>query len=342
MGSMLARLTGRTTLAHVRHVRPVAPDAATGRVATVYRQVVDDFGMLAPPMALHSPAPAVLAAAWLMLRESLLANGLAARAEKEVVAAAVSLDNRCPYCVEVHGAAVSGLVGGAAPVAVHGLAGITEPRLRALGAWAQGTGPPPFPAAQAPEFEAVAMTFDYLNRMVNVFLRESPLPTAPPAVRRGLRIGAARLMGRLARPGRPPGVALELLPAAPLPPDLAWAMDRPILAQALSRAAAAIDAAGAAVTPEPVRRLLLAQLSVPPGQRDGLGTAWLDAAVAQLPAGQGPAGRLALLTAFASYRVTAAVVADFRAVAGDDEALVALTAWASLTTARHVAGRRRA
>ncbi|NBE53877.1 alkylhydroperoxidase, partial [Streptomyces sp. YC537] len=65
----------RGALKDVRHIRAVAPDSAEGLAARVYAQLERDFGVLAPPVALHSPAPPVLAAAWTLLREVLLVEG---------------------------------------------------------------------------------------------------------------------------------------------------------------------------------------------------------------------------------------------------------------------------
>ncbi|MFD0592043.1 hypothetical protein ACFQZ4_05300 [Catellatospora coxensis] len=55
MGALLSWATRGATLRHVRHVAPVHPAAATGLVGEVYHQVEAEFGMLAPPIALHSP-----------------------------------------------------------------------------------------------------------------------------------------------------------------------------------------------------------------------------------------------------------------------------------------------
>ena len=55
-----------------------------------------------------------------MLRETLLAAGLVPRAAKEAVAVAVSLGNACPYCVQVHGGTLHGLVPGADAAAISG------------------------------------------------------------------------------------------------------------------------------------------------------------------------------------------------------------------------------
>ncbi|MFF4986599.1 carboxymuconolactone decarboxylase family protein [Streptosporangium saharense] len=319
----------RGSLRQVRHVRPVPPARARGLVAEVYGQAEREFGMLAPPVALHSPAPEVLAACWMMLRETLLAetHGGAGRATREAVATGVSRGNACPYCVGVHGAALGGLV----PSSKAGLAPVEE--------WARSGGAAPFPEKGSAELVGVAVTFHYLNRMVNVFLDETPLPPRTPRLARGVLM---RTLGRLMRPvggGVEPGGSLGLLPMAPLPGDLSWAAGTPEVAGAFARAAAAIEAAGRRSVPGPVRDLLAARLAGWDGAQPGLGGAWVEEAVADLAAEDRPAGRLALLTAFASYRVGGSVVDAFTEGRREDGALVELTAWASMAAARRMGDR---
>ncbi|AVT32366.1 alkylhydroperoxidase [Plantactinospora sp. BC1] len=348
MGSLFARVARRASAAHIRHLARVAPGSETGLVAEVYQQMEADFGMVAPPIGLHAPAPAALAASWLMLRESLLAGGVVDRSVKEAVAAAVSVANRCPYCMEVHGAAMAGLSSGADADAI--VAGrfdaVADPRVRELAHWAWASGRPeaggrpvPFPAEQAPEVIGVVVTFHYLNRMVSLFLTESPLPPVPAPALGMVRRGARFVMGTLARRRPTPGTSLELLPDAPLPPDLCWAAGRPPVAAAFARAAAAVEhGAHGAVTAE-VRGLVLGMLARRVGVEPGFGApAWLTEAVATVPAGDRPAARLGLLTAFAPYRVTGELVDQVR---GDlDEAgLIHLTSWASLAAARAIGAR---
>src|SRR5690606_8869078 len=57
VGRTLSRMTAPGALAQVRHVTPVRPRAARGLVAEVYAGLERDFGMLAPPVILHSPVP---------------------------------------------------------------------------------------------------------------------------------------------------------------------------------------------------------------------------------------------------------------------------------------------
>ncbi|GII02148.1 carboxymuconolactone decarboxylase family protein [Planobispora takensis] len=375
MGRMLSRVALRGSLSQVRHLSPVRPRAARGLVADVYAQAERDFGMLAPPVILHSPAPEVLAACWTLLRESLLADGAVPRAVKEAVATEVSAGNACPYCVDVHRETLRGLAGegrgalrsgpvgdgraGARSGPAAGGPDAAWPGLARAAAWARAAGTrdtavrPPLHDGHVRELTAVAVTFHYLNRMVNVFLGDSPLP---PHVPPGARGPAMRLLGLLMRPAarRPvvPGQSRTLLPVASLPADLAWARGTPYLEGAFARAAAAIEEGGRRSAPGPVRELLAATLEDWDGRPAGLGRGWAAEAASALPPAQRPAGRLALLTALASYQVDEEVVGEFlraqarervfrtgpgerapRAESGE-RALVELTAWASLAAAR--------
>ncbi len=347
MSGMLIRTALRRSQAQIRHVSAVRPGAAQDLVAAVYAQAERDFGMLAPPVSLHSPAPGPLAACWLMLRETLLAAGVATRTAKETVAAAVSLGNACPYCVEVHSATLHGLARGhdALAIAAGRIESVNDPAGRDLAAWARASGtqeaaarhPAPFPAGHAPELTGVAVTFHYLNRMVNVFLRDSPLPPSVPAAARGGVLHVlGRLMGHAARNHPAPGASLHLLPDAPLPPDLSWAAASPSIAAAFARGAAAIETAASQSVPQPVRDLLSTTLASWNGQSPGLGRSWAEDPVSALPAASRPAGRLALLTALASYQVTQSDIDEFRLAQPRDRALIELTAWASLAAARRI------
>jgi AhpD family alkylhydroperoxidase len=340
MAGWFIRRALRRTLSQIRYVTPVDPRRARGRVGAVYRQAERDFGLIAPPLALHSPAPAVLTASWAMLRESLVADGAADRAAKEIVAAGVSEANACPYCVEVHGATLWGLTGtaDASAVAAGTPDEVTDPSTRAMLAWAGGTGgwPAGRSDAEAAELMGVAVTFHYLNRMVSVFLGDSPLPPTVPATVRGrARRVLGAIMGRSASGGRP-GDSLELFDG---PADTApeWTAGNSAIAAAFGHAAAALDAAPS--VPDPVRALVTEQLDEWDGEPVGISRGWVEDAVATLPAADRAAGRLALLTAKAAYQVDEDVVTGFRRTDPSDAALVELTSWAAHTAARRTGDR---
>ncbi|MGI5328643.1 carboxymuconolactone decarboxylase family protein [Actinomadura nitritigenes] len=345
MNRLLSRATRRAARTHVRHVGVVAPAAADGLVARVYAQLEHDFGMFAPPVVVHSAAPALLAACWTMLRETLLARGRADRAAKERVAVAVSLANTCPYCVDVHGAALHALSADRGAGRAGRGGDVRDARVRDVERWVRGASS--HPGKAEPELLGVALTFHYLNRVVNVFLTESPFPAGTPDRLRGsLRSLVGQMLHRQVRRSLPPGASLELLPdAAPLPADLAWAAGSPHVGGALARAAAAFEEAGRRWVPERVRELLLTDLARQDGEDGqdggggGPGRAWAGEAAAALPAAERAAGRLALLTARASYQVLPVDVRAYRDTAEDDAAVVGMVAWAAFTAARRSAAR---
>ncbi|WP_344621232.1 hypothetical protein, partial [Actinosynnema pretiosum] len=204
-------------------------------------------------------------------------------------------------------------------------------------AFAGSTVPAPFPADQAPEVLGTAVVLHHLNRVVNLFLGPLPLPPGAPAasmvvVRRVL----VRLIKAAERGGPVRGASLDLLPEADLPADLGWAGGDPVLADAFARAAGALDAAGRRSVPVGARELVLERLAAWDGRAPGVSRAWVEDAVSGLPPAERAAGRLALLTALAAYQVDDAAVAAFRAVDGEDRALVELTSWASTAAARRI------
>ncbi|MFF3865823.1 carboxymuconolactone decarboxylase family protein [Micromonospora sp. NPDC001898] len=345
--SVLRPVLGALGLTQIRYVGAVRRGRASGLVAEVYKQVERDFGVLAPPVALHAPAPEALAAAWMLLREALVVPGAAPRAAKEAVATAVSLGNACPYCATIHNNALD-LLGGAGPDGPTRSdlePGVGEVALEEIVAWAMPadgrTRPdrPPFPSAQMPELAGVAVLLHYLNRVVNVFLRDVPLPPGVPevALPMVLRVLGWAMMSASRRPHEP-GRSLELLPAAPLPADLSWAAGNPAIAEAFGRACAAIDAAGRRSVPEAVRDLVLVNLVGWRGGPRGISRDWVEELVGGLPENQRPVGRLALLVAFASYQVDPGVVRSCRQVGADDRTLVEICSWAAMAAARWLGG----
>lgn len=337
-------ITDRVFLRQVRHVEPDLHDRST-RAAR--RQITRDFGAIVPPFALHLPVPAALCASWAIVREPTWGPRVD-RATKEAVAVAVSAANACPYCVDVHTTTLRVISGTASATAVAAGAAddIRDTRLRAVVRWARASRDPnadvvrrrPFPDEQAPELIGVALAYHYINRMVNVFASPSPFPARGPMAKSVFTWVAMPVFRTwLARTVRR-GESLDLLPPAPLPDDLGWARPDPLIADAFGRAAAAFDAVGVQAIPETVRGLVSTRLREWRGEDPGLSRAWVDAAVEDLPQRDQPIGRLALLSAFASYQVDDRVIADARAGAGPhaDARLIATGSWASFAAARRI------
>lgn len=308
-------------------------------------QIRHDFGALVDPFRLHAPHPDLLAGVWMACRESELV-GRVPRMQKEVVAVSVSHLNRCAYCVDAHTVMLHALTQHrvARSVRAGGEQLKLAPDLQRLVAWAEATSTPgasilrtpPFALAEGPEIIGTAVFYHYINRMVAVLLDPSPLPSLPTLFDAGSARLAGFWFGRSARRMKQPGLALQFLPKAELPPDMAWAKPNPIIAAAFARWATVVDHVGAQVLPAPVREVTQRSLAAWNGAPPPLGQAWLTPILAELPAVHHAVARLVILTAMAPYRVDAATVAAFQSVLAGDEALLGALAWASFMAARRV------
>ncbi|MEI7768773.1 MAG: carboxymuconolactone decarboxylase family protein [Chloroflexales bacterium] len=327
----------------IKHLR-AAPSAAAIR-PPLAAQIRRDFGTLVDPFLLHAPAPAILAGVWMACRESELV-GRVPRATKEAVAATVSRINQCPYCVDAHAVMLHAVDSHSAAdhIRTGRSAQPLSSDLRDVVAWASATRSPeapilrdpPFTASAAPEIIGTAVFYHYINRMVSVLLDLSPLPLVPAPLTGMTARVAGWWFSQAARRAKAVGESLEFLPTADLPPDMAWAAASPIIAGAFARFAAAVDAAGGRALDAPVRALARREIDAWSGAQPGLGRAWLETPLLDLPPAQRPTGRLVLLTALAPYQVDAATVTAFQEGHPGDADLIAALAWASLTAARRV------
>ncbi len=333
----------------INFITPIPQDEADGLVADVYDQMGRDFQVV-PPITVHSPMPKILAAVWGIVRESLVA-GPVSRVDREAVAAAVSKINDCPFCVDVHTTMLHG--GSEHTLAKRLLNGnvdnLPPSRTGRIVEWAlAGHSPdaeivksPPFSEEEAPEFIGTAVAFHYINRMVNIFLDDSPIPVpsflkwlkAPLGRFAGLFFGK-RILGLFVEPGD----SLSFLPDAPLPDEFSWAKSNPTIAGAFARFASVIEVAGQTVVPVRVRELVQKHVDLWNGEDTGMSRQWVEDAVADLSDDEKAAGRLALLAALASYQVDEDVIRGFRQHFPTDEQLISTAAWASYTATRRVAG----
>src|SRR5919109_3391342 len=130
----------------MRFIEPVRPRRARGLVADVYGEIRRDFALLRDPEG-NSPwlpqslDPEILAGFWTAFYETVVAEGSVVRADKELVAAAVSLGNDCPFCVDAHSflCRVAGESWASRALAERRIAVIEDPAKRELANWAAAT-----------------------------------------------------------------------------------------------------------------------------------------------------------------------------------------------------------
>jgi|CXWL01.1.fsa_nt_gi AhpD family alkylhydroperoxidase len=318
--------------AMIRHLTPPRrPESGLG--AEVWDEMQRELGV-APPLSVHVAEPEILAAAWAVLRETVLAEGLVARGLKEAIATAISETNRCPYCVDVHSMFVH--------AARRGPQAGAPTRQAALVDWAHACRSPgdprllrpPFSREEMPEIVGTAAAFVYINRIVTVLLDESPFPVGVRFLRAPLGRLAGRFLARsVARP-LAPGTSLARLPEVAIPEHLSWALGRPTIARAFAGHGAAAARRVVPVLSPAGQAQVAAVLGAWRGEEPPFGRAWLEDAVAGLPAADTPAAHLALLVALAPARVTTEDVAAFAARAPGDAPLIALLSWTAYETAR--------
>jgi AhpD family alkylhydroperoxidase len=330
---------------YVKYIKTVETKSAHGLVAQVYAQIKSDMGVTPEPFTLHSPAPDILAGVWSIFRESLVCGHIA-RGIKEAIATAISDINRCPWCVEAHTITLyaTGNSEAVQAITLHDHRFLADTEMQAIIQWASSTckpgapivANPPFSAKDAQEIIGTAVTFHYLNRMVNALLSETFLPKSA-LMQRVFKRTAGWLYTGIARKTYSPGSSLALLPyAANLPDDLGWARGVPTIAEAFANFANVVEQAGAAILSPKVRNIVHDHVQLWNGTDTGLSRQWVEQAIEDLDDEDKAACRLALLVALASHQIDEQVVEAFRAYRPGDDDLVVVLAWASFTAARRV------
>jgi AhpD family alkylhydroperoxidase len=301
-----------------------------------------------PPLTLHLPVPALFVGFWAAFRESVLA-GASDRLTREVIAAAVSAVNECPFCVDAHTASTSALGddGAAKALRAGSVDAIARPDLRAAARWAAATRSPGDPALASPPFKpedlpyaiATALAFHYVNRMVSAFLKPSVVRIPSfierrPFMTRFTAVFPGRLLGA---GGFEPGASLAFCPSSPTAPELAKLDEAPTVAAGWAALVRSADEAGAAVLPASSRSAIARAIDAWEGTDPGFGSVWIEDVVGSLPQDEQPAATFALVCALAPYRVDRGLVEVVRRTHPTDGDLVSIAAWASMRATLRIA-----
>jgi hypothetical protein len=235
-------LFDRMSVKTMRYIQSVPNNSATGLVRRVYDQIAEDF-FINGSLTSHSRVPELLAGVWTGGRETILVSDRLDRTTKFATTATLSRFNDCPYCGDmlvslVHG---SGEHEAAERIFSEIEEQIADPTLHKRLAWVGAVAtsgpdrPAPFTAEELPEAIGSLLAMSHINRFSHVAMDGSPV-TAPLGLQSvkaaGLWLFGSELRSTSERHVEP-GRALALLPGAPLPDDLAWALPNPRIAGAL-------------------------------------------------------------------------------------------------------------
>ena len=329
----------------IKYIKPAPNNSRERIIQAVYKQIKQDFGALVEPFTLHSSLPSLLAGVWMACRETEVV-GRVPREIKEIVASTVSMINKCPYCVDAHtimlnatgnNSVVSDIVQGNEDL-------IMNSEFSSIIKWSFATRDPdsailkapPFSVQEAPEIIGTAVFYHYINRMVSVFLGETPLPSNVQCFKGILKRMAGLFFSRaIARP-KALGTSLRFLSEALLPKDLYWAKPSQNVADAFARFATVIEEIGKQFICENVRFRVQEEIQNWRGKDPGLSRQWVETAISGLDKEQQAVGRVALLAAFSPYQVDRDVIHNYLKYYPDGEKLLGTIAWSSFSAARKI------
>ena len=327
----------------MRYVRAVPVRSATGLTKRVYEMIAEDF-FVNGSLSSHSQVPELFAGTWLGGRELVVVTDRLDRKTKEAMGATLSYINNCPYCADmlvslVHG---SGDHSAASNILREKEEAVSDPLLRDRLTWVrkymtEGTecnSEAPFTVEELPEAIGTLFALNYVNRFSHVVMDGSHVGTLLKDA--ALRIFGYELRETTERPIEP-GRALDLLPPASMPDELAWARPNPRIADALARWGAAVDReASRAISPQ-VRELVQNSLSEWQGGTMPMSRKWVDKEVEQLSGEDPEIAKLILVVAKASWQFDGSLVQAVMPGQVDERRLIRILAFAAYSAATRLA-----
>ncbi|RMG33997.1 MAG: hypothetical protein D6732_11055 [Methanobacteriota archaeon] len=332
----------------VKYVKVRAFKEVHGALKAINEQINRDFG-LSGPLALSIPSHRVHAVRWAMAREAFVVETHVKRVSKEIVAAAIAQINQCPYCEEVHGTSISssGDRQTAKAIARGNWQWLGDEKTKAILEWSLNTRNPtaeiirnpPFSFQEAPEIIGTALVFHSTNRLVSIFLEDSPLPrflAKSWAKKLALFIASKTLFRSMVTKKASAGDALKFIEKYPAPKNLSWAQSIPPYVQALAAQEVLLTKIEAQVIPDRTAQLFKDFVNRWQGEDMPLGRAWLSELLSGLDEIETPAATLIFLAALAPYAITENDISNFRKINPTDKALIEVCFWAVETVTKRI------
>jgi AhpD family alkylhydroperoxidase len=330
----------------IKYIKATPHSHVDGVVKEIYSQIKHDFGAVVEPFLLHSSSPSVLGGVWAACRETELITGVVPRNVKELIASTISQMNWCPYCVDAHTIMLNaeGEHKVARLLSTDAASDIADPKLKAIYEWASSTRSPqsdiilapPFSVQEAPEMIGMAVFYHYINKMVSVFLSETPLPLNVSWMKLVMKRFAGWYFSLSARRVKSYGDSLKFIPDARLPEDMGWAEGSSPISKAFAGFAAVVNEIGAEILPEEVRQCVQEYIHSWNGEHPEMNRHWVDQAAQGLNNEIKGIARLVLTASIAPYQVDEQMIVSFRNAFSTDDALLGALAWGSFAVAKKI------
>jgi AhpD family alkylhydroperoxidase len=287
----------------------------------------------------------LLAGVWMTSRETELV-GIVPRRYKEAIAATVSSLNMCPYCVDAHTIMLysAGEKKIANDISKLRFDQISDENMKKLVNWTLITNSyesiakhkPPFPKKEAPEIIGTVVFYHYINRIVNVLLNETPLPSNHSWLTGILKIIASRFFHKAIMRPKTPGESLKFLPRAKLPVEFSWAKHNLIVKEAFASFSSVVVEVGNSTIDAETRLVVNKYIDSWRGEKPGVSKSWVKEPTKNLMSSKKVSARLALLTAVAPYQIDESIIQNFKSYFPEDKKLLGLLSYASFLAAKKI------
>ena len=323
-------------------------NATNINIKNINMQIDRDFG-LAGPLTLSTPSLRVHAVRWAVARESFIVETNVKRVNKEIVAACVAQLNKCPYSEDAHSTSIMSCDDAKTGDAIINRTWkeLDNKKTKQLINWSlQTRNPhasiiknPPFSIDEAPEIIGTALAFHSTNRLVNIFLEESPLPsflTGKLLKKIALKIASKTLFKSMVSNNAMAGDGLQFIQDHPIHKSIEWSKAIPAFSKVLAAEEILLKDIEEDTIPEKLRDLFKNEVTQWEGEEMPLGRGWLNEILINLDENELRVGRLLFLAAFAPYTITKNDINAFRKVKPTDKELIETCFWAIQTVTNKI------
>jgi len=246
----------------------------------------------------------------------------------------------CPFCAEGHGMMIAASGHRQEAKLIQHSSEQNEGKIFKIADWAkQSYDPtndwvknPPFSSQEAPEIIGTYYCFNVTNRLVNLFLGESPVPIPKDQklLRSIMSFVATRLMMRpFVTRKLESGKSLSLISLPANENSYSWTQEVPAISTAFGAVLDHLNKIENESIPTAVVERADRVLESWNGQQWPPRGQWLDKQLEGVDTSNQPLYKLALLVMFASYSVTDEDIFAFRKLYPEDQSLVDLCYWAA-------------
>ena len=324
----------------VKYLKVQGLKDSAGIIKSINFQINRDFG-LTGPLTLSTPSKRVHAIRWAIARESFVVETNVKRVTKETVAACIAQINKCPYCEDVHGTSISSAGDKNIAKAIENGTWqlLKDERTKEIVNWSLNTlNPqseiirnPPFTAKEAPEIIGTALVFHSTNRLVSIFLENSPFPlflSNPLIKKTTLNLASKTLFKSMISKKADSGDALKFIEDYPFSKQFKWAEFVPAYSKALAAREILLKKIEHEVIPVKAVEVFKNKINRWQGEEMPLGKSWLTGTLNNLSETEKPVAQLMFLAAFAPYTIIRKDVENFRKIKHGDKELIEVCFWA--------------